>query len=717
MTLLLGVAMASGVAFGPDHWVAWAPEQGLAVYPAGQPERRLRRLDWPSDVGAVVPWQDDFLVVLTPASGVQWLLRVTPDGEQTHVTGTGSWIVDLAPWNGALLALAAEGRVYRLASLPEGNERPVWESLARVGGGDPRAVGAIGDALYVGHRSGLAVVAPGGRALVAVAEAPVTAAAPLPGRRLVSAGMQEGRLGLSWWSSLSADHDAPVVLGTRWLDTELLGVVGDGARAWVVTASEVEDPGLPAVTVGPAPGGPWIAAAQAPEGDVLLVGDDLSLRSAELPPPAPESGAGQDVALLAELARGLSRELPVGSVHDLPMELEAWRRQRIALSREWPFDPLGTLAARRHLAAMEAPDPDYAAEVRRVTSDRLIAQLLVVLSIFAAAFGLTATLRTRALRAERRYGAYGIGANPFRADSPNDPERAPFATNKLVDDILATLDLNCVVVEGAAYSGKSALLRHIAWRAEQEGLGGRPVRVVRVGLEEVSERDFWTRVGRAIAEAVPEAEVAAELAAEPELDRDAVEYLLDELAEEHPRLLLCLDDLDRLGTYRHESQRFRGLVQIVPSHRMAILGTGVSIRAGFSDHEDESPWFNLFQVRALRPMTVHELATYLENRLSPTFSAAPGVAPRLHELTRGRALQVWHLAYAGVERALADGRVRVEVRDVDEAAEELRSRAGVFGAQDQVLAEDREEAWEAVVAQVAAARRRRDELRDLLGTR
>ena len=89
----------------------------------------------------------------------------------------------------------------------------------------------------------------------------------------------------------------------------------------------------------------------------------------------------------------------------------------------------------------------------------------------------------------------------------------------------------------------------------------------RLGLLGVPEAEFWTRLGRAMVEALPDSPVAEELQELDTLDRGAVEYLLDEsLRDDGPRLVLVLDDLDTLGSYRSEAQRFRGLLQVVPSH-------------------------------------------------------------------------------------------------------------------------------------------------------
>ena len=109
---------------------------------------------------------------------------------------------------------------------------------------------------------------------------------------------------------------------------------------------------------------------------------------------------------------------------------------------------------------------------------------------------------------------------------------------------MRSLELNCVVVQGPELTGKSALLRHVAWRLEAEG----EVRVVQMELRGVPEGRFWTVLGRGVAEAYPECEAGAELLEDDEaLDRDAVEYLLDECLAEGPRLVLVLDDLDTLG--------------------------------------------------------------------------------------------------------------------------------------------------------------------------
>lgn len=224
----------------------------------------------------------------------------------------------------------------------------------------------------------------------------------------------------------------------------------------------------------------------------------------------------------------------------------------------------------------------------------------------------------------------------------------------------------------------------------------------------------------------PEEEVCQEVMEESRLDRATVEYLLDELLsdEDRDRLVLVLDDLDQLGLYSHEAQRFRGLIQVIPSHRMAILAAGTSIRRGWRGDADESPWFNIFQVRKLHPWAPGELRTYLEARLNAPFSFASDVPDRLHTLTGGRPLQVWHICFAAVERLLLDRRFVLRAKDLEVAAARVRG----FGLDDHepdtsdtsetpLITEETPAEWEEVLQRIGTARQERDRLLQILSER
>jgi hypothetical protein len=619
-------------------------------------------------------------------------------------------------------------------------------------------------------------------------DALIEALAPLPGGRLVSARGAGEATALTRWSLLSPESPWPFPLGEYTLDGALIDLVEVPGGAWVVADAPLRrPPQLPGVAFGLPEGSaaPIAAAALPLSGQVALVGADLSAQAVAPPAlkaPAPRASSAAaaegdwagwaaalsdgrpEVRALADAVR--AADLPLGErpgVVGLPRRSEGpavvsadpgertrdsagGGRLRWIEARTWEllqqpawFDraPLDAARAYITLAGLEGAMGQALAEAEAAASaTRSMGLLWLGLLGFAGSW-----LAHRSARREReKEQALSLEINPFRADSPNNPSCVPFGAEALIEDLLRTLALNCVVIQGPQFSGKSALLRHVVWRLRAETPAGeRRVIPVYLDLHGVPEDAFWSRLGAAIARAFPEASAAEEirevLEEEEALDRDSVEYLLEEVLEDGgPRLLLVLKDLDTLGLYRNESQRFRGLIQIIPSHRMAVLGSGRNIRRGFGGGSDESPWFNLFQVREFLPWSEQAIAEYLGRRLEAPYTFESGVPARLHRLTSGRPLQVWHLLFSAVEQLHIGRRVDLGGRDLEVASAELRSIATAYAGEaaeeeadgeqawflrgefDRLLAEDPEQAWEQLVLRIADARRQRDLLNQQLGS-
>lgn len=319
----------------------------------------------------------------------------------------------------------------------------------------------------------------------------------------------------------------------------------------------------------------------------------------------------------------------------------------------------------------------------------------------------------REIRRGAEIAAVVANLNPFRQDSPSDPQRTPFSEHPLVEDVLLGLARNCVVIEATPFSGKTALLHHLAWRLRRDGLEGQAVRVAQVPLRGVAESEFWTVLGRSLAKAATDFPGHRALLDEAPLDRFAVESFLDELwtweeeVDYAPRrVVLVMDDLDVLGEFSDQSQRFRGLVQVLPASRLSVLGAASSLRHGWADGQLDSPWFNIFQVRDLAPFQREEVARYLERRLQPPFSYHPEVPLMLHAASRGRALHLWHLAYATVEEALLDRTTRITPHHVTAAIEAISHLI----AGESTRGQDREAAYASALRRIARLRRQRDEL-------
>jgi hypothetical protein len=769
-------AFALGLAFGAEvgvveaqdgALVVWSGEAGVRVYRAVGDEGRALRLAWRSPAGEVtqaVIWRGELYALVSLGSEPPVIYRVGLDDGETRAVLNVRWAYMLAvdPRTGALVVANAGGDLFVVQGVVE-TERGLLMGL------DPRrptAVDALGNRAHalLWRRDGR-LVASGPRGLVISelglegGERPMKAQGVLTAQelhvaevcddRLVTLGFSGEVTSLTRWSLMHPAAPWPLHLGAVTLDEGALGLIQLPEGVWVLAPGPLEpldarlgDPEgqrFPGVLIGASMPelGAWVPAAGLTlrqgdqRGRLALVDEALRLRVLRPPEvsvscPAPPRGPVGAAHLLQletkvrALADLVSRvDLPVGLLDPGALDRTssaAWRATvRELLPTASPTNPLPILLSRGFLERFDVPQSDpMRAEVEAREAEVNRETLQALIALFTAGTALSWAALTALRRVRMRDRVLAAAWNPFRQDSPNNPERTPFAANGLADDLLRTLDLNCAVVEGPQFSGKSALLRHVAWRLEREGLGGRVVRLVRLGLLGVPEAEFWTRLGRAMVEALPDSPVAEELQELDVLDRGAVEYLLDEsLRDDGPRLVLVLDDLDTLGSYRSEAQRFRGLLQVVPSHRMAVLGAGVSIRKGFAGADEESPWFNLFQVRQLRNMSEAELLAYLDSRLAHPFGYTPDAARRILSLSEGRPLQVWHLCFGAVEHLLDERRLELRVEHVERARADLRASAGGLARLDVTTlmgADGASEVWEQVVRQIAVARRRREDL-------
>lgn len=752
-----GQAAGAGAAIGSEQLLTWSRDAGMVLHPLEETAAPVTVTGVRGPVLDVVAWGGVF-VAIVEVQGSQQLYRVDPQRAVAEWVADARWVQAMSPMeDGSLAVSSAQGSFYRVTALtPEGSWWSVAEDLkdaepfantsSRTEEMRPLAplglVSFSSVALYITDPEQ-------GATVQGVAPHPLRHVGRVSSGRLVSVDQGEERMLLTRWSLLHPWAPWPFPLGSTPLPAEVIDLVTLPDGVWVLGPTPFQPiPPVPGVVYGMAsPDAPVIAAElwQRPDQplSVVLVNRDLSY-SLVAPPALPDrsppntgdgtrlalgdwlpwaSTLGQPDARARAMVRALREDdLPVGM--DSPGgSLPEWGRTSVQqlLSMASPLNQVPIVVARAYVERFDDPNGELSQALQRKQTELRAATVSFWGALMVVGGLLTWLWRWGHRRVRMRDRVLAAAYNPFRQDSPNNPARTPFAANSLVDDLLRTLDLNCAVVEAPQFSGKSALLRHLAWRLENEGLRGQPVRVVKMGLYAIPEERFWTELGQRIAAVYPECEASEEVLELSELDRGAVEYLLDEaLIEGSERLVLVLDDLDAMGLYQHEAQRFRGLLQVVPSHRMSVLGAGLSIRRGFAGAEDESPWFNIFQVRHLQALSFDELTAYLDTRLDSPFSFQGDAAARIHSLTEGRPLQVWHLCFSAVEQLLISRRLVLRVQEVDDAADELRALAGVFDSnrdgQERVASEP-QELWEQVVGEVAAARRLRAELLQSLAER
>lgn len=751
-----GLVLGSGFAFG------WSGEQAvLWTMPGLEPQ-----WTWTLGVGVsdAEVWNGGVLALGEDRRRVYFF---DPDNGQATAVRDLSWVQALVPdpLSEAVLLVDYQGSVWKLRGLEARGDtllarlHPQEPDYREVLGTSAVEVHTLGPTTFVGASAlGLCVAdlaTPGPRTVCGRGPEAVLAVGTVSPSRLLT--LERGAAGaqVTRWSLLHPYAPWPFPVGSLPVPEDCLALIPVPGGVWLSCGGRLRElPLAPGVVLGsPYPDARVLAGApmsgsptsgsMASSALLLLVQDEtgsLTLRFAPAPAvtPGPEGplgdgtrlffddwqGWGESLGPVSPQARALADryrqdDLPLGLMESSSGSLPAWTAETVdaLLELAGPWNPLHLAAARHYLERFPAHGPELDVQLALVSQqvERQRWGLLLGLGVG----GTLAVWVTRRLtrRLTQRDEVLGAAYNPFRQDSPNNPERTPFAAAGLADDLLRTLDLNAVVVEGPPFSGKSALLQHLAWRVEREGLGGRPARAVRLALYGVPETGFWTALGRAVAAQFPGTPAAAEVLELDTLDRGAVEYLLDEvLGDEGPRLVLVLDDVDTLGSYQAEAQRFRGLMQVVPGQRLAVLGAGQSIRRGYLGSEDESPWFNLFQVRTLRELSAEELDTYLQSRLIPPFSYTAEAAARILERGGGSPLRTWHLCFSAVEHILVNRRLDLQAADVDAVGEELvRSAEGGRGPSS--LDATAQSAYERLLAQVAQARRHRDTLQARLTDR
>jgi LuxR family transcriptional regulator, maltose regulon positive regulatory protein len=140
-------------------------------------------------------------------------------------------------------------------------------------------------------------------------------------------------------------------------------------------------------------------------------------------------------------------------------------------------------------------------------------------------------------------------------------------------ELLASLDrataAKVTLISAPAGSGKTSLLR--AWAAGP----GQPCRlaVVQVRRDQQDSQQFWLAVLSAIRQASGTTGDGEQLAATPDFNEAAIsERVLSELAADHDRTFLIIDDLHELTSAEALTQLTR-LLQKLPQHVHAILAT------------------------------------------------------------------------------------------------------------------------------------------------
>lgn len=461
------------------------------------------------------------------------------------------------------------------------------------------------------------------------------------------------------------------------------------------------------------------------EGELRTVVLDLEADSAAA------EGAESAFELEDERVRAVARELPAGAEISTDFHEEDVVPLLDLVDEHIVFANRNTLMASSSLeqarflldkANRVAPNLERSARLRgklqeaeqRYTKHLITTDVLGSLTLFLVGLGLA---RTHWRRRERQRVLFNRH-NPFREDSPHRADRTPFAMHGFVDEVLRNVGRNNIALVAPELAGKSAFLRHIAHRLRTEGLRGSEVVVVEVELRDVEESQFWGRLAQSIRSALEAAGASTEgLKVEDASPTRLVRFFrrwprCEKAAGREPRaFVLVVHDFGVLGDFARENQRFRNLLQMVPSSTVSIVGGARNLKVDVDRYA--SPWHNYLLVHELRPLAVQEIRQYLRSRLKAPFEMADDVPDMLYELTRGRPLQVWHFAYRMVEEALFQQTTRLTAAHVLAAQETVQSVVRNSLA----LGGDPEENYRRTLERVAVLKELRQELLDTLEER
>ncbi len=434
----------------------------------------------------------------------------------------------------------------------------------------------------------------------------------------------------------------PVGGGTWARDPHQARVVVAGASSWLIGPAGAE----PLVD-------PLAAAAADPAGGLIVMSASGELRRLDTrPSPGPEARGGVEVppGSVALGRRLIYKSWWQGTT--APERLEDLHQELLGLESERPGSLLGPgpslYGVQAELVRLGRHLPhDPALDALRLRVATLTVAWNQHLRLWGVAVLLAALLGVLVLPRVRRLS---LGSNPLDAHGPRVPSTTPFGGLPVVDEVLATLVNNRVVI--TAEEGGSVLLSHLVHRLETEGLGGEAVEVVRLDLAGCREDVFWARLARALADQVE---------GFPWLEGEVGHAHLLRALRRHGRraaarrIVLVLGNLDVLETYVSAQQQFRGLLQTLPAGQVTVLAQALPGIGQGEVSPDESPWYNHFLVREPGGLSVEETRAWLAARVTSPLQLAPDLPALVHALSGGHPLRTWRCAQAMVDEALIAG--------------------------------------------------------------
>jgi ligand-binding sensor domain-containing protein len=351
-----------------------------------------------------------------------------------------------------------------------------------------------------------------------------------------------------------------------------------------------------------------------------------------------------------------------------------------------------------------APTPTpYVVERERVVSGlprEAIVPLTGGLGGLAIVIVLGIIIRSKIRRA-RHLAAWCRGADPYVVGSVIEEPQQFYGREEALTELLHALEAgNHVALYGERRIGKTSLLHQLAHRLRNLPHPAVHFLPVFVNLQMVPEPRFFSVLAGAIAKAarreleqhgqsLPALRVDGQREGYDSLDLaddlDAIVEALQEAIGQPPRIVLLLDEADKMNRYDpHTQEALRGLLMTPVGKHVELVWSGQAMNREW--HLESSPWYNLFKQELRLGGLAEEAATRLiQKPVRRVFTYEDEAVRCILELTDQEPYPIQRLCSFCVRRLLREKRFRISADDVKAAWQDMQAedaRRAAEGATD-----------------------------------
>ncbi len=211
----------------------------------------------------------------------------------------------------------------------------------------------------------------------------------------------------------------------------------------------------------------------------------------------------------------------------------------------------------------------------------------------------------------RREQAYRQRFNPYITGSPIRKPEGFFGREQVINEILAAVHANHLIIYGEKRIGKTSLLYQVGYHLQIQAEDKNSkfyFLPVHLDLEAVPQEKFFTSLIQAILRALKVSPKGLIYKKDKiyydqiDLEQD-LETLVGILQKQHPdkeiRIIFLLDEMGRFISYESDiHEQFRSLLLTPVGDKVKVIMAGISVQLV---HQITSPWYNVFKETELAP--------------------------------------------------------------------------------------------------------------------